>query len=78
MTLDQIKPGMILKYPRHTKYQEYYLVTDVMVGLEDPAQRMYFAAVDGKGGICYLPVLQNDILDIVSGVVTVMAGAVDQ
>lgn len=77
MTLDQIKPGVILK---NEKFQEYYLVIGIdaistTIGTTRPMAAMYFVTVDNEGRRRYMLVTQHDIT---IGTVSVIDSAVDQ
>lgn len=77
MTLDQIKPGVILK---NEKFQEYYLVIGIdafstTIGATRPMAAVYFVTVDNEGRRRYMLVTQHDIT---IGTVSVFDSAVDQ
>lgn len=73
MTLDQIKPGVILK---NEKFQEYYLVIGIdAFSTTRPMAAVYFVTVDNEGRRRYMLVTQHDIT---IGTVSVIDSAVDQ
>lgn len=73
MTLNQIKPGMILK---NEKFQEHYLVIGINdFGTTRPMAAVCFVTVDNEGRHRYMLVTQHDIT---IGTVSVINSAVDQ